>query len=258
MMRLIEVVNHLSKIFDPKYLEKGDNSGLLVGSLTQEITHIRTALEASDRVIDQAIHDGVDLLIVHHPLIYMPILNIRDDQSLGRKLMKLVKSGVALYAAHSNLDRMPGGLNESFGRLMGLQAQEVHPSIGEGYIQIGTLTDQMTLREFGHRLSVLLKQPIRYVGRPEAMINRVAFCTGSGMSLLDDTLFCEADVYLTGDIKYHDAMAVFEQNHCLIDITHYGSEIHAGQVLYGLIKNTFCDLTLSVDDTLTDPFRMTD
>ena len=65
-------------------------------------------------------------------------------------------------------------------------------------------------------------------------IKTLSLTTGSGMSLLP---YIKTDCFLTGDIKYHEAMEAMARNISLIDIGHYESEIHFSPLLEGLIAN---------------------
>lgn len=253
-MKLKEVIGLLNQVLPSDLIEEGDNCGLLIGDLEDEITHIRTALEASEEVIDQAILDGVDLLVVHHPMIYMPLKNITSSTLRGKKALKLIRSGIGLFAAHSNLDRITGGLNQRFGHALGFETFKTIDE--EGYILLGEMSEKKSMdayvKEVGERLGV---SNLRYVGDPEKEVQKVAFCTGSGMGLLTDELFCEADVYLTGDLKYHDAMDVHEKGQAVIDITHFYSEAMAAQVLYDLISNVIDIIKVTVDRSIINPIR---
>ncbi|WP_371369663.1 GTP cyclohydrolase 1 type 2 [Sporomusa rhizae] len=97
----------------PKHLaEEWDNVGLLVGNPEQLIHKAIVALDVDGDVVDEALTVGADMIVAHHPLIFKGIKNIRADLPLGSLLTKLIKNGIAVYAAHTNLDSAPGGVND--------------------------------------------------------------------------------------------------------------------------------------------------
>ncbi len=79
-MILKDVLTRLDEVLPKSLIEEKDNSGLLIGNLTKEINHIRVGLEASNEVVESAIKDQVDLLIVHHPLIFSSLRTITSKK----------------------------------------------------------------------------------------------------------------------------------------------------------------------------------
>lgn len=258
MHKLFGIIETIEEVLPVELIEKGDNSGLLVGDRNQEVTHMRVALEATNEVIDSAIEDGVDLLVVHHPMIFNPIGQITSDTIEGKKILRLITNGIALYAAHSNFDRVQGGLNRAFGELVGLIDISIAEIPTEGYVLKGVLREPMTMKAYiefmGEKLNLT---HLRYVGDANTMISSVGFCTGSGMSFIGDALFEEVDVYLTGDLKYHDAMWIYESGYRVVDVTHFASEIIATDVLYKLLRELVTsDIIISKDTAILNPINV--
>lgn len=253
-MTVKEVMALLEEVLPKELVEEGDNCGLLIGHLDREVTHVRTALEASNEVIDKAIEDHVDMLLVHHPMIYAPLTKITSESLRGGKALKLIEAGISLYVAHSNLDRAPNGLNQRFGKLIGVDTFEVFDE--EGYILVGAMTPPLSLSDYvkrlGHQLEI---GQLRYVGEDDLMVKRVAYCTGSGVGLINDHLFESADVYLTGDLKYHDAMDIHEKGQAIIDVTHFASEVMAAEVLYNLVEPLLSTIKVTVDTSIKNPIK---
>ncbi|MCL6620728.1 MAG: Nif3-like dinuclear metal center hexameric protein [Syntrophobacterales bacterium] len=98
----------------------GDRVGLQVGSPQQEVARLLVALEASEAVVAEARELGADLLLTHHPLLYAPVTEIREDRPAGRLLAQILRAGLAVVACHTNLDVAPGGLNDYLAARLGL------------------------------------------------------------------------------------------------------------------------------------------
>ncbi|WP_378953812.1 Nif3-like dinuclear metal center hexameric protein [Pelosinus sp. sgz500959] len=106
----------------PRYLaESWDNVGLLLGSPAQKISKILVTLDVTQSVADQAIEDGIDLIITHHPVIFKAFKNIRTDLPQGQLLASLLKADIAVYATHTNLDSAIGGVNDILAERFQLQ-----------------------------------------------------------------------------------------------------------------------------------------
>ena len=98
----------------PRYLaESWDNIGLLVGSPEQDIASIMVVLDATPETVAEAQREGVDMMIAHHPLIFTPLTSIRTDLPPGATLARLLKNDIALFAAHTNLDAVAGGVSDA-------------------------------------------------------------------------------------------------------------------------------------------------
>ena len=87
---------------------EGDNSGLLVGSPSQEVRHILFALDVTQPVIDEAVALGVELIVTHHPLMFSAIRSLTDETYEGRLIRRLVRENISLISAHTNLDKASG------------------------------------------------------------------------------------------------------------------------------------------------------
>lgn len=115
-------------------------------------------------------------------------------------------------------------------------AYDIYPVVQkgkrEGIGRVGALNKPVEFQAFAEELRQKLGlQHIRLVGRADKMVQRVALCTGSGASFIDDAKRAGADVYLTADIKYHEAQGAIESDLCIVDVTHYASEVLAVPVL---------------------------
>jgi len=111
--------------FSPKRLAmEGDKIGLQVGTLNKEIKKVMVTLDVLENVVDEAIQQGVDLIIAHHAVIFRPLKSLRTDMPAGRLYEKLIKHDIAVYIAHTNLDVAVGGINDLMADALELQNTE--------------------------------------------------------------------------------------------------------------------------------------
>ncbi|WP_318508383.1 Nif3-like dinuclear metal center hexameric protein [Bacillus sp. T3] len=112
--------------FSPKgYAMEGDKVGLQIGRLNKPIQNVMVTLDVLENVVDEAIDKNVDLIIAHHPPIFRPLQKLVTDTPQGRMFEKLIKHDIAVYAAHTNLDVAPGGVNDLLAEALGLQNIEL-------------------------------------------------------------------------------------------------------------------------------------
>ena len=223
----------MEHIAPPQLAEQWDNCGLQVGSYQWPVRKVWVALDPHPAVIQAAEHQNVDMVVTHHPLLFQPLSSIDVDTPLGGIVQTALTSRIAVYAAHTNLDSTKDGLNDILAVRIGLTEpaplipattmEVTHEQSGMG--RIGLLADPMTLEQFALRIkSALNLTVLKMSGDPQLMIRRVALCSGGGSGLLNEFIASDAQVYVSGDLRYHDARAVEDLGRALIDVGHFPSE----------------------------------
>lgn len=239
-VRMAHILEWMDAWAPPALAEEWDNPGLLVGDRSREVTRVMTALEITPAVIDEAIEGGAGLIVTHHPLIFGKIGQVSGDTALGRMLLRLIENRVAVFAAHTNLDRARGGTNDLLCQMLGLQnvAQLGEEKGGLGMGRLGDLPQGQSLEELAERVRQLLGlTAVTYVGEGGTLLQQVAVCTGAGADLMEEALRAGADVLLTGDVKHHQARNAEEEGFCLIDGTHFGTEAPIARMMAAYLQS---------------------
>ncbi|MCG0239081.1 MAG: Nif3-like dinuclear metal center hexameric protein [Firmicutes bacterium] len=129
--KVADVVSILESWAPREWADSWDNVGLLVGGMDRPAERILVALELTDPVLAEAEAWGAQLLVLHHPPIFKPLPALRFDRGAGPRLERLVRAGIGVYAAHTNLDVAPGGVNDQLAAAVGLQEPRVLKPTGE-------------------------------------------------------------------------------------------------------------------------------
>ncbi len=224
-MRLSEIYEILNQISPFEMQAKWDNSGLILGSFDQEITKVVVSIDIDEALI-ASIDEGT-LIITHHPLIFGGIKSMDLATYPSKLLAQMLVKKIANIAMHTNFDLTH--LNRYVVEKV-LNKQVVDEGEYLLYFDVDMTMDVMAadMKEaFGltHIKSVIAH---------ERKIKRVALCTGSGASMIN---MINADLFLTGDIKYHDAMEAKALGLNLLDIGHFESEQFFGEILVEDLKN---------------------
>jgi dinuclear metal center YbgI/SA1388 family protein len=119
------LINFLEQIAPRRLACDWDNTGLLIGSPQAPVHKILVALDVDDRVLDEAAVLGADFIVAHHPLIFRPLKSVRTDLPGGRTVAAALAAGIAVFAVHTNLDVVAGGVNDALASCLGLAETKV-------------------------------------------------------------------------------------------------------------------------------------
>jgi dinuclear metal center YbgI/SA1388 family protein len=266
-MILSEIIKYLDTILRKELAFETDNSGFLIGNTHKDIKKILIALDGTDEVIDEAIELQAGLLIVHHPLIYNPLKNITSQEKIQSKILKLIENGIAVYAAHTNYDIMPGGLNQLIAEKIGLKNigileplqgmdNPANKFANAGIGRVGNLASEKMLKDFFEELKKRLDlESFQWLSNNPAAdikrkIKRAAVINGGANSSADYLTSPEfilntggkvADVIIVGELKYSNAIKIAESGIIVISVGHSESEKLAiagmAEIVTSFLKN---------------------
>lgn len=250
-MKLCEIINHIEKIAPLANAAPWDNSGMQVATERDVAGHVVCLLDPTPRGIALALHKGADMIVSHHPLAMTPRMPDKPD-AFHAVLRMLFTADVPLYSAHTSLDASLHGpaawLADAFG-LTGRHALEHiadHPD-GEphyGFGLVGELPEPLSYAAFTDKLaSALCKYAWRASGPMPDTVTRMAYCPGSGESMIREAAALGADIYITGDVKYHAAL---EAPIRTLDVGHF--------ILEEVMMRNFADLLRAACAPITVTF----
>ena len=215
VQHVAEVMNRIA----PRQLaEDWDNPGLLVGSFDAEVEKVFVSLDVTDEVINAAAEFGADLIVAHHPLIFRAVKNFRTDLPLGKKLQTLIKNDISVFAAHTNLDSVQGGVNDVLAEKLGLVEVKMFGDEEISLGRIGKLPEKMTAKDFAMHVKKSLNcESVRLVDAGDFLIEKVGICGGAGSEFISKAKFFGAQAFVTGDLKYHEAQSAVENKIHVVD-----------------------------------------
>jgi len=223
-MKIKEIYQKLNTLSPFELQEKWDNSGLLVGDMNREFEHIALGLDLDKESLEVAKENT--LFIVHHPLIFSGLKELDFSVYPANLLEIMVKKNLSLIAMHTNFDKTH--LNAYvFEKVLGFKKESQDDFVCR---TTGSWSKDELLKLLKEKLGL---ETLRVVS-PKQKITSIAMTTGAGASLMDEV---NADCFLTGDIKYHDAMKAMSQNLMMVDIGHYESEKFFADIMLNELKN---------------------
>ncbi|MBR6029010.1 MAG: Nif3-like dinuclear metal center hexameric protein [Clostridia bacterium] len=220
-MRVSDMLALIDSIAPFETQESYDNSGLLTGHPDWTVKGMHFALDVTDRVIDEALESGANLIVTHHPLMFSPRKVMTECDREGVLLCRLIRERIALIAAHTNLDQAPGGINDALASRLGLR--EVS---GEGFIRVGLLPEGMTAGDLPGYAQEKLGDTVRVIGQMDANrpLRMMALCSGAGGELWEEGQRLGAEVFLTGEIRHHHALALADAGLLGLECGHFATE----------------------------------
>lgn len=214
----VEVMNTLAP---PEAALGFDNCGLLIGTEKAEISRVLVALDCTCAVAEEAEELSCDLVLTHHPLIFNGLKRILPNDPVSAAVYKLIRSGIGLFAAHTNLDAAEGGVNTELCSVLGIENAVAVPP--ENIMRVGDLREPMELDEFARLVEERLCT-VAHISGEDRTVRRVAVMGGSGGGDCAYAKAYGADCYVTGECKHSQAIEAGVMGLAVIAAGHYETE----------------------------------
>ncbi|MCF0202111.1 MAG: Nif3-like dinuclear metal center hexameric protein [Bacteroidaceae bacterium] len=244
-MNIKEVLRAL-ETFAPLPLQEGyDNAGLQIG-LTgeQDVTGALLCLDVTEAVVEEAINSGFNLIVSHHPLLFHGLKRIDEGgSSVERLVIKLIRNNIAVVSMHTNLDNVDGGVNHKIAEKLGLtDVCFLQPMSRGGHCGgsgiIGTLRGMATIKDavnhiqktFSTNHPSMSNIPQHLYTKNTAGGLRIAVCGGAGSFLLGDAKEQGADIFITGEMHYHEYFEALDSILIMV-LGHYETEQFTSELL---------------------------
>lgn len=235
-MKTLELYQYLETQIPRALRCEWDNDGLMCcPDPDAEVKKVLLALDISEKMVDYAIAEGCDLILSHHPLVFRPVKALTDEQATPRKLIKLVKNGIAAMSFHTRFDALSGGVNDVLATRLGLSNIEAFGEDGEMMGRIGELESTLSLPEFASLVKEKLGAPaVLYNG--DKAVKRVAVLGGNGDDFIFAAKAAGADTYVSGRLGYHPMASAREDGINLVEAGHFYTENPVLSVLAEFVK----------------------
>ena len=214
-MKVYQITEILEKIAPLEIAEEWDNVGLIIGDKNKEVKKLLVALDINTEILKQAVDLGVDMIVVHHPLIFKPINRINDSI-----LLSLIQNNIAVYASHTNLDNSEPGVNSVLADVLSLKNVS-----REGMLAIGEINETSAFDFIAFVKKQLKVEAVRASNYElNKKIKKVAVLGGSGGDFVQQVANLKCDAFVTGEASYHDAQLAYENDLLLISAGHFETE----------------------------------
>ena len=270
MFKIDDIVACMREMAPEDIAEPWDNCGLLVDSGIKVTNCVIVCLDVTGAVVEEAVKSQAHLIICHHPLIFSPIKRIDSESRQGALLRAVIRNDIAVYAAHTNVDKTYGGLNDLLAGIIGLdtepygfETKNIDEPFGQsGYYRVGELPQGYSVDEFNCYISSRLRlnelivsshaQPL------DKRIKKVLVMSGSYSLDARQAAATGADALVCGEIRHHEALELTAMGIHIVQAGHHGSERFFISLVQKWINDKYPALTImgvGFSDLPTEVYR---
>lgn len=259
MTKVREVAGAI-EAFAPLKLQEGyDNAGLQVGDPDADVSAVLLCLDVNEDILEEAKRRSCSMVVSHHPLIFHGLKSLTGADETQKLVLKALRYGIAVYSAHTNLDCAWDGVSHEMAHMVGVtNLRPLAPAQQDANVGLGVIGDieptpkLELLRRVKEKFQV---RCLRYsTGNRKVVVKRVALCGGSGASLIREAISADADILITGDIKYHDFTGYGDEI-LLADIGHFESELCSERIFSRIIREAFPDMVVYFPESESNPIN---
>lgn len=265
-VELGQLVAAFEKLWPLAGAEDWDSPGLVTGTSSQRVSRVLLTVDVTAEIVTEAIDGEFDLVLAHHPYLLRGVNSLDESGVKGATLSNAIRSGVSIYAAHTNADVVESGVSAVMAEAFGVQNAKPllatsDSSIGHG--RIGELSTSIRLGDFARLIAKVLPSTatgVRVAGHFDQMVQTIAVCGGAGDSFISAAVAAGADVYVTSDLRHHPVQDAREQSllsggtPAIVDVAHWASEWLWLEVAAKQLSQLFPNVQFVVSQIRTDPW----
>ncbi len=232
MEKVSKIIKKIEEFAPLETMQKWDNSGWQINLGIEDTNRILLALDVTNSTVDEAINKKCDMIISHHPVFFNPIKEIDSPY-----IIKAIQNNIQVYSAHTNLDIAQGGVSEYLAEKCGFTDLDT----AFEFIKYKKFNEEKNFSKLAATLKTIFSLPsIRVVNSHRKSYSSIAFCSGSGAEYIQELEKIGIDVFITGDLKHHQALSAKDMT--IIDLGHFQSE----RFVVDIFKNTLKDEDVEV------------
>ena len=251
MTTVLDILQFIESVAPPALKMEGDNVGLLCGRGDKEVKTVLVALDPFVSVCREAVEEGADLLVTHHPIIHGSITSVTDQTTYGQAILELTAHGISAVNAHTNLDCADGGVNDTLAKCVGLTNIQKIVADPYGLLRMG-LVEEQALEDFLLNVKANLGcNGLRYADGGKC-VHKVAVGGGSCGSELGAVVAAGCDTFITADVKYNQFWDAKMLGVNMIDAGHFHTENPVVAVLAEKIQAAFPNIQVKISKNHTD------
>ena len=237
MEKVSKIIKRIEEFAPLNTMQKWDNSGWQINLGIEDTNRILLALDVTPSTVDEAINKKCDLILSHHPIFFNSIKTIESPF-----IIKAIQNNIQVYSAHTNLDIAQGGVSEYLAEKCGFTDLDT----AFEFIKYKQFDEEKNFSKLISTLKTIFSLPsVRVVNSQRKTYKSIAFCSGSGAEYIQDLEKIGIDVFITGDLKHHQALN--DTNMTIVDLGHFHSERFVVEIFENILKNEDVEVIAAVE-----------
>jgi dinuclear metal center YbgI/SA1388 family protein len=262
-LKASDIIEILEQWAPPGLQEAWDNSGLCIGHPDTTVTGVLVCLDCTKEIVEEAVAEGLNMIVSHHPLIFRGMKHLRDITPVEQTVALAIRNHLVVYSMHTNADKIMDGVSGAMARALSLKNVSIlsPEKVCEdntnpcGLGVVGDLPEPLPAETFLD----LLKKVFQTRGLKGSeifhpVLSRVALCGGSGSSLIPDAMRSGAQVFVSADFSYHTYFETIPHM-MLVDAGHYESEAGIQDEVCRVLRKKFPTFAVRKTRINTNPIR---
>ena len=237
MEKVTKIIKRIEEFAPLNTMQKWDNSGWQINLGIIDTNRILLALDVTQSTVDEAINKKCDLILSHHPIFFNSIKTIESPF-----IIKAIQNNIQVYSAHTNLDIAQGGVSEYLAEKCGFTDLDT----AFEFIKYKQFDEEKNFSKLISTLKTIFSLPsVRVVNSQRKTYKSIAFCSGSGAEYIQELEKIGIDVFITGDLKHHQALNA--TNMTIVDLGHFHSERFVVEIFENILKNEDVEVIAAVE-----------
>lgn len=237
MEKVSKIIRKIEEFAPLSTMQKWDNSGWQINLGIEDTNKIMLALDVTPSTVEEAIAKKCDMILSHHPVFFAPIKTIDSPF-----IIKAVQNNIQIYSAHTNLDIAQGGVSEYLAEKCGFTELDT----AFEFIKYKQFDNEMNFSKLVSTLKTIFSLPsVRVVNSDRKTYKSIAFCSGSGAEFIQDLEKIGIDVFITGDLKHHQALNANKMT--IIDLGHFHSERFVVEIFENILKDEDVEIIAAIE-----------
>lgn len=227
MEKVTKIIKKIEDFAPLSTMQKWDNSGWQINLGLENVNKVLLTLDVTPSTIQEAIDKKCDMILSHHPVFFNSVKVIDSPY-----IIKAIKNNIQIYSCHTNLDIAQGGVSEYLAEKCGFTELDT----AFEFIRYKKFEKEMNFSKLISTLKTVFSLPsVKVVNSQRKFYSSIAFCSGSGAEFIPDLEKIGIDVFITGDLKHHQALSA--NNMTVIDLGHFHSERFVVEIFKNILKD---------------------
>lgn len=255
MLKVYDLMEYIEELAPAERALSFDNVGIMVGSREDTVTGVLCCLDLTINEINEAVQEGCNTVITHHPFIFNPIKRLDEDNIRGKLLSMAIRHNLNVISSHTNWDFARNGVNDALCKKLGLMDIKEDNSMEHRF---GTLEREMSVQEFiEHVKESLLVSSIKAIvpdGLSDKKIKVVGVSSGSYDNEYEWIYENGIDCLVTGEIKHSEAIDLNMHKFVTVGAGHYETEVWGMDAMADILKSKFGNIKVINSRNQKSPF----